>query len=144
MKRVFLYFLLSISLLSAETAVPALQNEQTQAQTQPEQIPSSFAEELKNGEEGDSRFFQEFLSMLFSVGIILGAIFVLMWVLRRMMNARMEQVNLKSSIKIIERRPLSPKTTIYILEIHGKAVTIADSHNGVALLSQSPLPSEDV
>ena len=143
MKRVFLYFLLSISLLSAETAAPAVQNEQTQVQTQPEQIPS-FAEEPKNGEEGDSRFFQEFLSMLFSVGIILGAIFVLMWILKRMMNARMEQVNLKSSIKIIERRPLSPKTTIYILEIHGKTVTIADSHNGVALLSQSPLPSEDV
>lgn len=134
MKRVFLYLIISLSFLHslslAETPV-LNQNENSIINTPSEEVYT----------EGDSRFFQEFVSMLFSLGIILGAIFFLMWILRKMMNTRMEQVNLTSPIKVLERRPLSPKTTIYILSIYGKAVTIADSHNGVTFLSDLPLPT---
>ena len=141
MKRVFLYLLISLNFLHsfshAEAPVPS-QNENSTINTSSDEVHT---EDLKKDDvEGDSRFFQEFLSMLFSLGIILGAIFFLMWILRRMMNVRIEKVNLTSAIKVLERRPLSPKTTIYILNIYGKAVTIADSHNGVTLLSKGPLP----
>ncbi|HEY4832396.1 MAG TPA: flagellar biosynthetic protein FliO [Waddliaceae bacterium] len=142
MKRVFFYLLLSLSFLnslsSAEATAIFSQNENTITNAPTDEVP--YEETLKEGGEGDSRFFQEFLSMLSSLGIIIGVIFFLMWILRRVMNVRMEQVNLTNLVKVLERRPLSPKTTIYILSIYGKAVTIADSHNGVTLLSESPLP----
>ncbi|MFQ5729726.1 MAG: FliO/MopB family protein [Waddliaceae bacterium] len=108
-----------------------------------EALPPEFAKELKQAEEdGDSRFFQEFLNMLFYLGIIVLFVLVLMWVLKRLTNVRMAQINQTSSIKILESRPLTPKTTIYVLGIFGKTVAIADSVNGVTLLSEMNIKQE--
>jgi flagellar biogenesis protein FliO len=137
MKRVFLYLLLSLSFFHSLSYSESPTQMENSVINTPNGTFTPWEEGVKKEEEGDSHFFQEFLSMLFSLGIILGAIFFLMWVLRRMTNVRMEQVNLTSSIKVLERRALSPKTTIYILNVSGKAITIADSHNGVTLLSQT-------
>lgn len=89
-------------------------------------------------EEGD-RFIAEFIHMLAVLGLFIGFLIVVAWFLKRMLNTRMEQINTKSPIKILERRSLSPRTTIYILNIQGLQVAIAESHTGVTLLG----PVED-
>jgi flagellar biogenesis protein FliO len=55
-----------------------------------------------------------------------------------MVNNKLEQSNQISTIKVIERRSLSPKTSIYLIEIHEKTIALAESADGVALLTEFP------
>ncbi|MGA8165139.1 MAG: flagellar biosynthetic protein FliO [Waddliaceae bacterium] len=104
----------------------------------------AFERELKRAEEeGDSRFFEEFMNMLLYLGITVALIVVFMWILKRMLAGRVDQVNATSSIKILERRPLTQKTSIYILQIYGKVIAVADSINGITVLSDLPGSGEN-
>jgi flagellar protein FliO/FliZ len=81
-------------------------------------------------------FYKEFIKMLGVLGLILGFILLSAWLLKKLMTSRIQQVNVLSPIKILESRPLTPKTTVYLLEIQGKEIAIAESQNGVTLLSE--------
>jgi flagellar biogenesis protein FliO len=133
-----LYLFMANSMGLALNAAEAPKTEIAAQAEKEESLPLQFIEELKLAEEkGDSRFFQEFLNMLFYLGIIVLFIFIFMWVLKRLMNVRVEQINQTSAIKILERRSLTPKTTVYVLEVLGKAIAIADSVDGVTFLSEA-------
>ena len=80
--------------------------------------------------------------MMATLGLIISLILIVAWFLKRMLNSRQEQANATSLIKVIERRSLSPKTAIYLLEIEGKSVLISESHNGVTHLTDYNTPEE--
>lgn len=101
-------------------------------------------EELKPAEEhGNDRFMAELMNMLFTLGLIILLILGVSWVLKRMLNTRVQQINTTSLIKVLERRVLSPKTSIYVLEIDDVKLVIADSHNGVFRLAELPLEQKE-
>ncbi len=85
-------------------------------------------------EPSTERFFYEFLRMMGMLGILLALLLLVSWFLKRMLNTRMEQINSSSPIKILDRRTLSPKTVLFVLDVHGKKCIIAESHNGVTYL----------
>jgi flagellar protein FliO/FliZ len=141
MKRIALVLLLLSSLfhspLPAQNQKGSSTAEERPAAKTDYQLPQELADELKKAEEqGDSRFFQEFMNMLFTLGVIIAFVMLFMWILKRMLSVRIEQVNKTSTIKVLERRTLTPKTSIYVLGIFGKAVAIADSTNGVTVLTE--------
>lgn len=68
-----------------------------------------------------------FLKMLATLGILLLLVFFSLWALRRFSQGRLRQSNQNKSIKVIERRSLSPKTVLYIVECSGKQLLIAES-----------------
>lgn len=120
----------SPGILAAAPGTAVVQNEEPA-------IPPELAKQLERAnEKGDSRFLDEFMNMLLSLGMIIAFIMFFMWILKRMLNVRIQHVNQKSAVKILEQRQLTPKTTVYILGVFGKAVAIADSVNGVTLLSE--------
>lgn len=84
----------------------------------------------------DDRFFTELLNMLSVLGIVIVVILATAWFLKRILNTRMQQINTISPIKILERRALTPKTTIYLIEINGKGIALAESQNGASLLAE--------
>jgi len=88
-------------------------------------------------------FFFEFLRMMFMLGILLGLLLLVSWFLKRMLNTRMEQINTSSPIKILDRRNLSPKTVIYVIDVHGKRSVIAESPNGVTYIGDLNMKSEE-
>src|SRR4051812_14460183 len=65
----------------------------------------------------NDRFYTEFFKMLSVLGLIVLALLMVTWFLKRMLNTRIEQVNSNSLIKVIERRSLTPKTSVYMLEV---------------------------
>ncbi|HEV8052406.1 MAG TPA: flagellar biosynthetic protein FliO [Parachlamydiaceae bacterium] len=93
-----------------------------------------------------NRFWSEVVNMMATLGLIISLILIVAWFLKRMLNTRQEQVNTTSIIKVIERRALSPKTVIYLLEIEGKSMVISESQNGVTYLTNynSPVDEEEV
>ena len=80
-------------------------------------------------------FWNEFGKMSVILGLILISFFVLAWFLKRIMGKRSLWMNESSQIKIIERRPLSPKSALYLIEVEGKKVLIGESPCGIQQLS---------
>lgn len=99
-------------------------------------LPPSLQQAEAPSIEQEDRFFSQFLNMLFTLGLIVFALLALNWVLKRMTNARMQQENTASEIKILERRSITPRTAVYLLEIKNKTIAIAESHSGVIKLSE--------
>lgn len=108
----------------------------------------SFAEEEKRGPEyyqellemkepvKESRFFKEFLNMLGALALVLGVLFLVLLFFKRFLNLQSQKANEQSQIKIIEQRALTPKTSLYLLDMGGQKLLIADSPAGVTLLSK--------
>ena len=91
----------------------------------------------------NDKFYAEFINMLASLGLIIALIFIVAWFLKRLANTRLTQANSTSVIRIIEKRVISPKTALYLLEIEGTGLLIAESVSGVTRLSEFPLEALD-
>lgn len=135
-------------------AIPLHLKAATPAQPQPAQqaVPSTpsptppqndLFEQIRQTPQETDHFFYDFLNMLMMLGLIVLFILIVSWLLKRFMNTRMQQINSASPIKILERRSLTPKTAIYLLEVHGKGIIIAESQNGVSHLGNIHLTPEE-
>ncbi len=76
-----------------------------------------------------------FLKMILSLVGLLVLVFLTFWALRRLSQGRMRFMNQNLTIKILEKRSLSPKTLLYVLEIGGKKLLISESQLEVRLLT---------
>lgn len=80
----------------------------------------------------------EFIKVMAAVGVMVVALLFLSWSSRKMINMKIQQANETSSLKILEKRVISPKTTLYQVEFDGRSVLMAESTNGVTLLQATP------
>lgn len=110
----------------------------------PSTLPKTDPFEHKPITEGkeDDRFLNEFMHMLTALGLIIGGILIVSWFMKSLLNSRVQKMNETSEIKVLERRALTPKTTIYLLDVKGKGVAIAESHNGITRLADFQLDVE--
>ncbi|MBA3815660.1 MAG: flagellar biosynthetic protein FliO [Parachlamydiaceae bacterium] len=97
---------------------------------------------VENPDKHNDRFYTEFLNMLATLGLVIGIILIAAWFLRRLLNTRLEQINTTSSIKIIDKRALSPKSAVYLLEIYDKIIAIAETQTGITQLGEFKIPAE--
>lgn len=97
-----------------------------------------------NGNLTDSRFFSEFVRMMLSLGFILALLLLGTWFFKRVLNQRLQQVNLTSTIKILEKRALNPKAAVYLLEVENRKVLIAEAPGGISSLAVFPPVQEKV
>ncbi len=72
------------------------------------------------------------------LGILLLLVFVAWGVRRLQRGGSFSQIQINRRIKILERRPLSPKSVLYLIEYDGKRVLIAESQ-----LEVRPLTTPD-
>lgn len=87
-----------------------------------------------NPNEADD-FQSKFMNMLFMLGLLIGFMLFASWLLKRMSRSRVTNLNQGSDIKVLETRYLSPRATLYLLDIHGKNILIAESPMGVSHIS---------
>jgi flagellar biogenesis protein FliO len=69
-----------------------------------------------------------FLKMILSViaVVVLGSITI--WSFKRMAKSRVYTANQNKEIKILEKRMLSPKSILYLIEYSGKKMIVSESH----------------
>lgn len=66
---------------------------------------------------------------MFSILIaLLVLIFLTFWLFKRIMHVKLHQSNLTKNIKILEKRALSPKSLLYLIEVEGKKIVISESN----------------
>ncbi len=92
--------------------------------------------------ERESDFQAKFFNMLFILALLIGFMILASWALKRMMKTKMTQLNTASNIKVLETRYLSPRATLYLVEVQDKTFLIAESPTSIAYLASFPLEEE--
>ncbi|MEC7840486.1 MAG: flagellar biosynthetic protein FliO [Chlamydiota bacterium] len=105
-----------------------------------EKKPKYFAEEFaEKGEYEETDFWKELTNMFVTLALIVAVLVALTWIMRRMQTSRIMYANDSSTIKVIDHRALSQKTGLYLIQVPGRAVLIADTHAGVTKLADFPI-----
>ena len=81
--------------------------------------------------------------MLGSLILLLGIFGVGCWLFRRFLRSRGHVPSIHSSIKVLDRRVLASKTSIYVIKVANKTLVIAERGDHVTLLSEFP-PNTDL
>ena len=68
-----------------------------------------------------------FLKMFLVLIALVVGIFFTVWILKKLSQGRWANGNNSRSIKIVEKRPLSQKTMLYIIDVDGQQSVIAES-----------------
>jgi flagellar biogenesis protein FliO len=92
----------------------------TTPDTTPDAIPSVSPIDMVPGYEG------AFLKMFLALIALIVGIFFTVWLLKKLTQGKWAGGSSKA-IKIIEKRPLSPKTMLYIIDVDGQQSVIAES-----------------
>ena len=71
--------------------------------------------------------------MLLSLAACIVLLVISVWFLRRLMQSRFQRPSTSQSIQILEKRMISPKSALYLVEIEGKKVLVAESQLEVKL-----------
>lgn len=124
---------------------PQIHDEQTHPASvhSQEEILQKYLDENKQPEiwrdhavEKESDTFQsKFFHMLFILGLLIAFMMIASWSLKRMMRSKATNMNSISNIKVLETRYLSPRATLYLVEINDKQVLIAESPAHVTYLA---------
>jgi len=74
------------------------------------------------------------IKMLLTLFGLVAMVVITVWFLKKLSQGKIGAFG-KKQISILERRPLSPKTVLYVVEVSGKQVLIAESHLEVKALT---------
>lgn len=85
-----------------------------------------------------------FLKMILSLLTLLALVGLTLWIMKRLNRSRWRGFGSQRSIQILERKPLSPKSILYLVEVEGHRFLIAESQLEVRRLGAvTPLSEEN-
>ncbi len=91
---------------------------------------------LADGAPKEFNFFGELVQLMLTLLVVLTLAFVTLYFVKRVMNNRTRGQNQGAMIKVLEKRMLHSKSSIYLIEVLGKGIVIAESPAGIQLLSE--------
>lgn len=74
------------------------------------------------------------LKMLLTLGGLLSLVFITIWGLKKLKQGRLGGFGSQKKIVILEKKPLSPKTLLYLIELDGKKILLSESQVEVKML----------
>ena len=83
-----------------------------------------------------------FVKMLLTFVILILLLFGTYWFVRRLIRFRLQRGIGSSSIHILEKKMISTKTMLYLVEVENKKVLLAESHLEIKRLESFPSQSE--
>lgn len=94
---------------------------------QTEQLPSEELPSLPSSEQMTKEYEGSFIRVLASiVGVIL-LVIATFWILKKLGRGGFGKSGSSKTIQILERRPLSPKTVLFLVQIDNKRVLLSES-----------------
>lgn len=85
----------------------------------------------------------EMLKMLGSLIIVLSLFGIGVWAFKKFLKSKGQNFGNQSTIKILDRRSINPKTCIYLIRVVNKVLVIAEANDHITLLSEFP-PDTDI
>lgn len=93
-----------------------------------------FAEGVENLQEID--YAADFLKMFFWLFVVVVFLLVSTFFLKKYTRSRMRLTNHTYGIKVLEKRSLNPKASLYLIDVLGKGLVIAESPQGIHLIAE--------
>lgn len=84
-----------------------------------------------------------FMKTIFILIAIVILVILTIWMFRRLSHSRFSKLNYLKNIKILEKRPLSPKSMLYLIEVGEKQILLAESQIEVRTLGTLSTPDQD-
>ena len=78
------------------------------------------------------------IKMLLTLIVLVALFGATLWFLRRLIRQRLERGTGIQAIRVLEKKMISPKTMLYVLEIEGKRLVVAESQLEVRQLTILP------
>jgi flagellar protein FliO/FliZ len=97
------------------------------APTQIPEAPLKHDEDLSHFQSTTKSYESAFIKMLLCLAGILIFVFVVFFIIRKASSSRLKQSNHFRTIKLLEKRAISPKSMLYLIEIGGKQILLAES-----------------
>lgn len=94
----------------------------------------AFADQKENLKDFD--YGSDFVNMLISLVFVIGLIILTAFFLKKLMRSRMKHINQANSIRVLERRALNQKASLYLVDVLGKGIVIAESQHGIQLITE--------
>jgi flagellar biogenesis protein FliO len=104
------------------------------SQLSPSPAPEPTPPPLPSSQEMTSSYENAFVRMLVTLLALVILVFATFWILRRLGKGKFKSGS-GHTIKVVERRALSPKSMLYIVEIGNKKVLISESQLEVRALT---------
>lgn len=82
------------------------------------------------------------IKMFLTMIAIIVLFFISYWFLKKLVNHRLQKGSDNHSIQIVEKRILSPKTMLYLIEIDNKKILVAESQLEIKKIESFPLLNE--
>lgn len=99
---------------------------------------SLLAESAPEASGQSYNYFEEFVNMMITLAMLLGLAIITLMVVKKVMRSKLRHAQANVAIKILEKRALNPKASLYLVEILGKAVVISESPQGIQLITEIP------
>jgi len=94
-------------------------------------VPDKDTEDHPEDESGLQKATESVETAFIKTIVVLVGLLVLViltvWMFKKISHGRLRSFNYMKSIKILEKRPLSPKSMLYLVEVGGKQVLLAES-----------------
>ncbi|AQT77389.1 flagellar biosynthetic protein FliO [Chlamydia gallinacea] len=85
----------------------------------------------------------EMLKMLGSLVLVLTLFGIGVWIFKKFLKSKGQSFGNHSTIKILDRRSINPKTCIYLIRVVNKILIIAETNDRITMLSEFP-PDTDI
>lgn len=95
-----------------------------------------FSDSYVSETHDSDRFTAELMKMFGILAVFVTCMLILSRMLKKMTETKIDQLNTTSPIKILDRRSLSPKAMVYVIEIHNKTLAVAETPNGITKLAE--------
>jgi len=131
MVRAFFLFLLLFS-----SPLPA--EEKSSPETEFFQEESSPAQEKQTPFDSKKLLIKTVLLLAGLVGMLYGTAYFV----KRMSGGRFTSSATEGEIRLVERKYISPKTSVWLLDIRGLSIVVVEGQNGVAVHSLTTQPTQ--
>jgi flagellar biogenesis protein FliO len=84
----------------------------------------------------DYNYAQACIKMVVSLLLVLALVFVSLFFLKRMLRSKARYANSASAIKVLEKRMLHSKASLYLIDVMGKGIVIAESPQGIRQVAE--------
>lgn len=79
------------------------------------------------------------VKMLLTLIALIGLLLATYWFLKRLIYNRLQKGSGKQSIAILEKRMISTKTMLYLIQVQDRQILFAESHLEVKMLDHFPV-----
>ena len=90
---------------------------------------------IETGEKESDTFQAKFFHMLLILFLLIAFMFIASWALKRLMKSKLSNMNMGSTIKVIESRSISPRATLHVVAVNNQNFLIAESPTTVTYLA---------